>query len=86
MAYKGGIVERDLLRELNILLVNLEILNCPGASSLFNKLVWLESCGDHIVSEAYSHCPQVEVQAYADWLEVNCGKHGQRKKTKTVLS
>ena len=71
VAYKGGHYEKDLLASLGILSVNLEEFGCPKAEVLIKQMDWLETCGNHIVSEAYSHCPKVEVEAYAQWLENN---------------
>ena len=69
MAYKGGHYEKDLLKSLGIPSVNLEEFGCPKAEALIEQMFWLETCGKHIVSEAYSHCPKVEVEAYAQWVE-----------------
>ena len=65
MAYKGGHYEKDLLASLGIY----KEFGCPKAEVLIEQMVWLETCGNHIVSEAYSHCPKVEVEAYAQWVE-----------------
>ena len=46
IAYKGGHIERDLLKKLNIPGINLEIFGCPKADHLFSKLAWLETCGN----------------------------------------
>ena len=69
LAYKGGHYERDLLASLAIPAVNLENFGCPKAGELFDHLIWLETCGNHTVNEAYRHCPKVEVEAYAYWVE-----------------
>ena len=69
IAYKGGHIERDLLKELCIPAVNLEVYGCPKAEFLFDKLIWLETCPNHIATHAYQHCPKVEVEAFAAWLE-----------------
>ena len=58
LAYKGGRYERDLLAKLNI----------PKAEILINELIWLETCGNHTVADAYAHCAKLEVEAYAHWL------------------
>ena len=68
IAYKGGHIERTLLMKLNIPGINLEILGCPKAEHLFSKLVWLETCGQHIGTDPY-HCPKVEVEAFGSWLK-----------------
>ena len=69
LAYKGGHYEKDLLASLTIPGVNLENFGCPKAGELISDLVWLESCGNHTVPDAFAHCPKVEVEAYGHWLE-----------------
>ena len=74
IGYKGGHFERDLLRKLKIPSVNLEDFGCPKAVHLFDKLIWLETCGRHIGKDPYLHCPKVEVEAFGHWLkEKKCG-------------
>ena len=68
-AYKGGHYEKDLLASLSIPSLNLENFGCPKAERLLGELVWLETCGNHIIPDAYAHCPKVEVEAYAHWME-----------------
>ena len=69
LAYKGGHIERDLLKKLNIPGINLETLGCPKADHLFKNLIWLETCGHHIGADPYKHCPKVEVEAFGAWLK-----------------
>lgn len=69
IAYKGGNYERDLLASLSIPAVNLECLGCPKAEKLFDQLVWLETCGNHLTANDYQHCAKVEVEAFAMWLQ-----------------
>ena len=69
IAYKGGHFEKDLLVKLGIPSVNLERLGCPKAGELMKDMIWLETCGKHVVADAYLHCPKVEVEAYAQWME-----------------
>ena len=69
IAYKGGNIERDLLKKLNIPGINLEDYGWPKAESLFNKLVWLETCGQHIGTDPYKHCPKTEVEAFGVWVK-----------------
>ena len=38
----------------------------PKAEALFDSLVWLETCGNHIELNAY-HCAKVEVEAFGHW-------------------
>ena len=66
---KGGHYEKDVLANLTIPGVNLENFGCPKAGELIPDLVWLESCGNHTVPDAFAHCPKVEVEAYGLWLE-----------------
>ena len=67
IAYKGGHFERDLLKQLQIPSTNLEDFGCPKAEFLFNRLVWQETCGYHLGTHAYQHCPKVE--AFGSWLK-----------------
>ena len=69
IGYKGGCCERDLLASIGIPLVNLEWLGSPKAKGLIYCLVWLETCAKHTVSDAYLHCPKVEVEAFEQWLQ-----------------
>ena len=68
IAYKGGHFERDLLNKLQIPSTNLESFGCPKANLLFDRLVWLETCGHHFGEHSYQHCPKVEVEAFGKWL------------------
>ena len=68
LAYKGGHIERDLLERLNIPSINLETLGCPKACDLFDDMIWLETCGNHTVLNAYAHCAKVEVEAFGQWV------------------
>ena len=68
LAYKGGHYEKDLLAKLNIPGIDMEKHGCPKAEILINELVWLETCENHIVADAYAHCVKLEVEAYAHWL------------------
>jgi hypothetical protein len=69
IAYKGGHFEKDLQAKLKIPSVNLECFGCPKAEKLFDKFIWLETCGRHTSFDAYHHCAKVEVEAYAMWLK-----------------
>ena len=69
VAYKGGHIERDLLRNLGIPSLNLECFGCPKAEGLIRRMIWLETCGNHTTRDAYWHCQKVEVEAYGRWLE-----------------
>ena len=69
IAYKGGRYERDLLMSLGIPSLNLECFGCPKLVDLIEDMVWVETCGRHLVSDACLHCPKVEVEAFGHWLE-----------------
>ena len=72
LAYKGGCYERDLLDRLGVPGINLEAYGCPKAEALFDRLGWLETCGNHLIVEgAYRHCPKVETEAFGYWLNEN---------------
>ena len=81
IAYKGGHIERDLLRQLGIPSVNLEWFGCPKAEKLFLHLEWKQTCGNHRGLNAYHHCAKVEVEAFAHWLR----HHQQRIKNPVLL-
>ena len=68
IAYKGGHFERDLLQHLQIPSINLKHFGCPKAEFLFDRLVWLETCGHHLGTHSYQHCPKVELEALGKWL------------------
>ena len=86
LAYKGGILERDLLKRLGIPSVNLECFGCPTAEALFDALVWLETCGNHTKLNAYHHCAKVEVEAFGHWLtnQVHWWKEKGKKTKQTT--
>ena len=69
IAYKGGRIERELLQRLNIPGINLELFGCPKAEHLFSRLAWLETCGHHVGTDPYRHCPKTEVEAFGLWLK-----------------
>ena len=73
IAYKGEHYEIDLLANLNIPSMDLECFGCPKAGQLIDQLIWVETCGNHLTSNAHLHCPKVEVEAFGQWLE----KHNQ---------
>ena len=59
VAFKGGHVEKDLLRELKIPFVNLVDYNCPKVKDLLTEgFRPILDCGHHLHSHA--HCPRVE--------------------------
>ena len=64
VAFKGGHVEKDLLRELKIPFVNLEDYNCPKVKDLLTEgFRPILDCGHHLHS--HTHCPRVE--CYLFW-------------------
>lgn len=68
IANKGGYFEQDLLQRLIIRAINLENFACPKAKFLFDRLVWLETCGHRIGNHSHQHCPKIEVEAFGKWL------------------
>ncbi len=85
IAYKGGLIEKNLLAKLKIPTINLESFGCPKADNIFPEMGWLESCGQHKLlkntTDTYQHCPKVEVEAYLHWLMNKCK---QKLQIKTV--
>ena len=68
VAYKGGHLERDLLQKLGIKSFNLENIGCPKAANLFDSMLWLKTCGNHKVPNAYQHSAKVEVEVFGQCL------------------
>jgi hypothetical protein len=72
IAYKGGCIEKNLLKHQNIPSINLELFGCPKAVNIFPEMPWLECCGHHSLlknkEDTYKHCPRVKVEAYLHWL------------------
>lgn len=66
VAYKGGHVERDLLRELNIPSLDLELYGCPKYEEI-DYHSWLVSCGFH-ADPVHHHCSILECEAFWMWL------------------
>ena len=50
----------------------------PQSRLADKAMTWLETCGHHMVEEAYEHCPKVEVEVYGIWLEDQLGKEKQQ--------
>jgi len=68
VAYKGGTIERDLLRDLGIPGFDLELMGCPKFKELrpvFGKQY--EECGAHDSSQQ-KHCSRVESAVFRDWI------------------
>ena len=70
VGYKGGHVEKDLLKTLNIPSLDLETLGCPKYDKLRHIISnerLLPSCGFH-QDESIHHCPVTECHAFWFWL------------------
>ena len=71
LAYKGGIIERDFLRRLDIPSVNLETLpGCPPRCKLDRTMSAVDYyCYNHIYTkDGFKHCATVECVFYMKWL------------------
>ena len=66
IAYKGGHVEKDLLKELKLPSFNLEEAGCPKLDHL-PRLRSMASCGQHI-DPLNHHCPKVECYHFVQWM------------------
>lgn len=64
VAYKGGHIERDLLRDVQLPSVNLEDYGCKPYKEIGNPL-FVYGCGYHLKG---FHCTQQEVVAYYNWM------------------
>ena len=72
VAYKGGHIEKDLLKVLNIPSVNLEDFGCPKVHDLIHQgygyEVW--DCGLHgCTTVSGMHCATLECQILMEWIE-----------------
>ena len=65
VAYKGGQVEKELLKKLDIPSINLEDYGCPKYDNLPEPDV--KDCGFHIAKKL--HCPKKECTAFATWIK-----------------
>lgn len=67
VAYKGGNLERDLLKKLNVPSINLELYGCPKANQLpemgYDPGL---SCGCHDMN--IGHCPRQETFLFYQWM------------------
>lgn len=63
VAYKGGQVERDLLRSLHIPRMDLERMGCPKTGNIVKRNIELWGCGHHPAQ----HCGQADAFAYWTW-------------------
>lgn len=71
VAYKGGIVEKNFLSQLNIPSINLECLECPIFNDML-RLTTVASCGEHDLPLIH-HCPKVECYHFVQWLRAYLG-------------
>jgi hypothetical protein len=72
IGFKGGHIERDLLRSLRIPYFNLERIACPKYNKLLEmfNVISSPSCGLHCFARngVVVHCPQAETMLYRKWL------------------
>ena len=71
VAFKGGHVEKDVLKKLGIPYVNIELFGCPKFEKLTNlgyKLI--PNCEHHRKrQDVRFHCAKVECVAFLDWIK-----------------
>jgi hypothetical protein len=67
VAYKGGVIERDLLKRLGTKEINLEILGCEKYSNLITKY-GISPVRCHYHNAGDYHCSRHEVQIFALFL------------------
>ena len=69
IGYKGGLIERNLLRGFGLKGINLEVLKCPKYSELLTKYgVEQQTCGKHLY-KLHNHCSWHEVQLFGRFVE-----------------
>lgn len=71
VAYKGGTLERDVLKKLQLPHVDLEWFNCPKADQLVSSgFDPGPSCGHHRTAQNKKliHCPKQETYLFYQWL------------------
>ena len=71
VAYKGGHIEWDLLKYLDIPSVNLEVYGCPKVIDLLHLGLGYEAwdCGHHQLTNGV-HCSVLECQILMEWLTI----------------
>jgi len=74
VAYKGGHIEKDLLKTMGIPSLNIESLGCPKADVLAPMFPEARQCGLH----NKGHCPRQEVILFAKWIVHAMEKQGMR--------
>ncbi|XP_054721745.1 uncharacterized protein LOC129231453 [Uloborus diversus] len=74
IAYKGGIIEKNILKELKIKSVNLESYGCPRFEELIKSPISaIKNCGYHReTTVSVPHCPLAEVTVFRDWVQMQC--------------
>ena len=66
VAYKGGHIEKDILKRLNILTINLEHWGCPKFETLLKQgFQEVADCGHHHPS---GHLSTIECETFWHWL------------------
>ncbi|CAB4007373.1 Hypothetical predicted protein [Paramuricea clavata] len=67
VGYKGGTIERDLLKKLGTKGINIELLGCEKYANLITKYgITPERCPYHLYGDY--HCSRHEVQVFAHFL------------------
>src|SRR5277367_5714281 len=72
IAYKGGIIEHNLLNMLGIPCINLEAYNCPKFTTLLYEYdTPTVQCDAHRFAKPgiTVHCPNVEITLFKKWLK-----------------
>src|SRR5277367_4543445 len=72
VAYKGGIIEHNLLNMLGIPCINLEAYNCPKFTTLLHEYgTPAAQCDAHRFAKPgiTVHCPNVEITLFKKWLK-----------------
>ena len=72
IAYKGGIIEQNLLGKLGIHSINMETYNCPKFTTLLCEYgTPTVQCNAHRYAKPGTivHCPNVEVYLFKKWLK-----------------
>ena len=67
VAYKGGVVEKEVLSKLGIPSLDLEKVGCPKFD-IMNRVTTMGSCSHH-AHPLRHHCPKVECYHFMQWLQ-----------------
>lgn len=65
IAFKGGVCEKNILKELKIPYFNLEDINCPRYNDMDTEEFEAFSCKYH--KDHGLHCPAAEVACFKNW-------------------